>query len=112
MPTNGSSFEKNEKTGYLEPQNEGAVTVFGSESKVKFLETYKQTGSLTKACEIVGVSYTTLKKHYELDEAFARDLNITEKLMEHTLEGVMYQKALQPSGTMDRFGWLRSRNPA
>lgn len=111
MPTNGNSFEKDDKTGYLTPNYQGSAVVFGAESKTRFIKLFEELGDLSKACETVGVSYQTMRDHFKLDEAFARDLQISLHKMEARLTGVMYQKALQENGTMDRFGWLRAHNP-
>lgn len=111
MPTNGKTFVKDERTGYLTPQHHGSLTVFGSESKERFIKLFEECGDLSKACDTLGVNYSTMRDHVKLDEAFARDLNTTLSRMEQRLTGTMYKKALEPNGTMDRFGWLRAHNP-
>lgn len=112
MAFNGNSCVKDPVTGYLTPTHQGALTVFGSDSKVKFIELFKQNGDLGTSCESLGVSYQTMRDHVKADEAFARDMNIALSQMEDKITGVMYRQALTEKGTMDRFGWLRAHNPS
>ncbi len=107
MPTNGESFVKDEKTGYLQPMQAGSAVVFGSESKVRFLQIMEETGNLAETCDVLGVSMTTYYNHMNLDEAFARDVAIGIRRMASKLEGTMYKNGQKPQGYMDRITWLR-----
>lgn len=98
-----------ERTGYLRhPTNDKAIT---PEMKETFLEALKKLGTASGAARFAGFSPRLLSVHKRADLQFKQDYDLALEEMAHTLEGVMYLNAMQPKGTLDRFGWLRAHYP-
>ena len=68
-------------------------------------------GNLRKAAEIAGSSYLTVYDHMMSDPVFALDVRKAKAQLSQTLVEVSYDRALQPSGTIDRWKLLPSWNP-
>lgn len=95
------------ETGYLAIAN----SPFTPSLKKLFLETYEKTGNQAKGMEAIGFSHRILAGHLAVDKKFMEDYRDTVRKMVSALEATMYQNALLPKGTLDRFGWLRAHAP-
>ena len=112
MPANGETFVKDEQTGFLTPKQHGSNITFGSESKKRWLEIFQETGNKGKACDSIGISYSTYLDHCKLDEAFSRAVKIALLKMHDNLESSFYKKGLESNnGFMFGMAWLRKNFP-
>ncbi len=99
------------QTGFLSFPNPNGTSGFGPPEKLLFLETYQKTGNLAKAAKLVGVSVRIISSHMAADKAFKAAYDETLEAMVNELEQTMFERAKDPKGTLDRFGWLRAHKP-
>ncbi len=106
-----NGYNKDSESGYLVAENGRGGTLFGVESKKRFLALMEEEGGFAVVCDTLGVSTRTLYDHLELDEAFARDYTVMVRRMASKLEGTMFKNGQRPQGYMDRITWLRRYFP-
>jgi len=105
----GAPTRKNQLLG--RPAGKGRQR-FTQARRQSFLDAIPEAkGNLVKAAKIAGIPYTTIFDHMTLDPVFLRDVNRSKALLSQTLVGVAYERALQPSGNIDRWKLLPSWNP-
>lgn len=77
---------------------------FNRAKKRRFLEAYEEAlGNMTHACEVAGVEFSTLYKHFLGDPGFKREVDSVKAKLAQGLVGVSYNRATQPQGTQDRW---------
>lgn len=98
-------------TGFMSFPPGGGKSGFGPTEKMLFLENYKKTGNFSKAAGLVGISTRIIGGHLRVDKAFKAAYDDTLEAMVNELEQTMFERAKDPKGTLDRFGWLRAHKP-
>ena len=68
-------------------------------------------GNLVQAARLAGVPYPTVFDHMTNDRSFLQEINQAKAALSQTLVDVAYNRALQPSGNIDRWKLLPSWNP-
>lgn len=66
----GASLVRDEKTGFLTPGSNYALTGFTAEKKQKLIEYLYQDYNISRACEAVGISPRAFYENREFDEVF------------------------------------------
>ncbi len=98
-----------ERTGYLvNPNNLRSITPAHKEA---FLAAMLKLGNESEAAQSCGFSTRILAAHKRADKKFREDFQDTLLKMKHILEGVMFIRAQNANGYMDRITWLRHHYP-
>jgi hypothetical protein len=97
-------------TGFVE--NPAYATAFDSKKKILFLQRLKQNNMrLYKTARELGMSLSTVHKHYNTDAVFKKAFEAIETEYTDELEGVSRENALNPRSVIERIFQLKSLRP-
>lgn len=109
--TGGSLGKKEEGDRYLSPLKNYNLTGFDNDAKIRFLDSYEKTGSITGSMKAVGFHSRVFYLHMGRDKQFREDFDLVQRAMKHELEGVMFNRGKKDNGFIDRIAWLRKNYP-
>ena len=100
----------NPETGFLE--NPAYATDFDSARKLQFLEIYKSNGlGLFRTCRQLGLSCSTVHKHYSIDPKFKEAFDEAKKEYADELQATSRINALNPRSVIERIFQLKALFP-
>lgn len=98
------------ETGFLE--NPAYANDFDAQRKKDWLRIFAENGlGFYRTCEKLGVSHSTVNKHYQIDPVFKQLLDQTRIRYGDELEAVSRQNALNPKSVIERIFQLKAHFP-
>lgn len=98
------------QTGFVESL--AYPDAFDAMRKAEFLKFYKESGlGIWEACERLGVSHNTVRKHYRIDPEFKKAFDEAKLEYSDKLEALSRRTALNPKATIERIFQLKALVP-
>jgi len=98
-------------TGFVE--SNAYISSFDAEKKKQFLSLFKSNGlGLYRTCRQLGMSVSTIHKHYQIDPEFKRQFDDVRQEYVDELEAMSRTNALNPKSVIERIFQLKALLPS